>query len=63
MGKPVFLLDRYNADWRWRMPPGSAPWYPSVRVFRQHRFLDWRAAVTGAQAALAAFAADGILAR
>lgn len=62
MGKPVFLLDRYNADWRWRMPPGQATWYPSVRIFRQHRFLDWSGAVAAAKAALANFAADGTLA-
>ncbi len=61
MGKPVFLLDRYNADWRWRMPRGRATWYPSVRIFRQHRFLDWRGAVAAAQAALAKFVADGTL--
>lgn len=42
MGKPTLLLDRYNADWRWRpIDGGRAQWYPSVRLFRQSKFGDW----------------------
>jgi hypothetical protein len=32
-----------------------------VRIFRQHRFLDWSHAIAAVAAALAAFAADGTL--
>ncbi len=61
MGKPVWLLDRFHTSWRWRLAPGRSPWYPSLRIFRQHRFLDWSHALAAATAALAAFAADGTL--
>jgi len=41
LGKPVWLLDRFNSCWRWRLATGSSPWYPTMRIFRQHRFGDW----------------------
>jgi ADP-heptose:LPS heptosyltransferase len=41
LGKPVWLLDRYNSCWRWRAAAGSSPWYPTLRIFRQQRFGDW----------------------
>ena len=61
MGKPVWLLDRFHTSWRWRLAPGRSPWYPSLRIFRQHRFLDWSHALGAVAAALAAFAADRTL--
>jgi hypothetical protein len=39
--KPVWLLDRFNSCWRWRPAPVTSPWYPTMRIFRQHRFGDW----------------------
>ncbi len=51
LGKPVWLLDRYNTCWRWRLATQRSPWYPSLRIFRQQHFLDWShplAAVTTA---------------
>jgi Flp pilus assembly protein TadD len=63
MGKPVWLLDRFHTSWRWRLAPGHSPWYPSLSIFRQHRFLDWSHAIAAVTAALAAFAADGTLPR
>jgi tetratricopeptide (TPR) repeat protein len=41
MGKPVWLLDRYNCCWRWRLVPQSSPWYPTLAIHRQTRFGDW----------------------
>ena len=41
LGKPVWLLDRYNACWRWRLDPVRSPWYPTLTIFRQDAFLDW----------------------
>jgi hypothetical protein len=40
MGKPVWLLNRYDSCWRWQ-PEGRAPWYATVRDFRQHAPGDW----------------------
>ncbi len=41
LGKPVWMLDRYNTCWRWRAAPDTSPWYPSMRIFRQAKFGDW----------------------
>ena len=41
MGKPVFLLDRYDNCWRWLHGRTDTPWYPSMTIFRQPRPGDW----------------------
>ncbi len=35
LGKPVWLLLPYKADWRWLLGRNDSPWYPSLRLFRQ----------------------------
>ena len=41
MGKPVWLLSRYNGCWRWLSGRSDSPWYPSLRVYRQRQPSDW----------------------
>jgi tetratricopeptide (TPR) repeat protein len=41
LGKPVWLLDRFDPDWRWLLGRRDSPWYPSLRVYRQPRPRDW----------------------
>jgi hypothetical protein len=40
LGKAVWTLLPYGADWRWGREDAT-PWYPSMRLFRQHRIDDW----------------------
>jgi hypothetical protein len=56
LGKPVWLVDRFNACWRWRLAQDRSPWYPTMRIFRQERFGDWSAPVARVAAALREFA-------
>ena len=35
LGKRVWLLNRSDADWRWSRTQDVAPWYPTLRAFRQ----------------------------
>jgi len=42
IGKPVWVLLCYNADWRWMTEREDSPWYPSVRLFRQNQRGDWQ---------------------
>lgn len=42
LGKPVWLLNRFAPDWRWRLETTDLPWYPSLRQFRQSAPDDWR---------------------
>ncbi len=54
MGKPVFLLDRYDNCWRWLHGRADSPWYPSMTIFRQPRPGDWTSPMHRAAASLAA---------
>jgi hypothetical protein len=45
MGKPLYLLLPFGADFRWLRERADSPWYPSARLFRQHAFNDWGRAV------------------
>jgi tetratricopeptide (TPR) repeat protein len=38
MAKPVWLLNRFDIEWRW-LP--NSPWYPTARLFRQPAPGDW----------------------
>lgn len=61
MGVPVWLLDRFDTDWRWLLDRADSPWYPTMRIFRQTSFGDWPSAMDAAAAALAEWVsnADG----
>ena len=45
IGKPVFLLDRYDNCWRWLSGREDSPWYPTLRIFRQQRNGEWGPAI------------------
>src|SRR5208282_2618009 len=41
LGKPVWLLDRFDACWRWLVGRRDSPWYPGLRLYRQPQPGDW----------------------
>jgi lipoprotein NlpI len=42
LGKPVWLLDRFDPCWRWLAGRDDSPWYPAtLRFYRQRRPGDW----------------------
>jgi len=45
MGKPIWALLCYPADWRWLTARDDSPWYPTMRLFRQPAFDDWESVV------------------
>ena len=45
LGKPVWLLNRFDRCWRWMLDREDSPWYPSLRQFRQARPNDWDGAI------------------
>ena len=53
LGKPVWLLLMYAADWRWMLDREDTPWYPGMRLFRQTRPRDWGEVMERVVAALA----------
>jgi tetratricopeptide (TPR) repeat protein len=40
LGKPVWVLDRFDSCWRW-LGRRDSPWYPTLRLYRQPRPGDW----------------------
>jgi Tfp pilus assembly protein PilF len=41
LGAPVWLLNRFDTDWRWGWTGERTPWYPTMRIFRQPVPGDW----------------------
>jgi hypothetical protein len=57
LGRPVWLLDRYDSCWRWLRERDDSPWYPTLRRFRQAAPGEWGEVVGRVAAALRAEAA------
>lgn len=55
LGKPVWLLNRYAACWRWLQEGVESPWYPTLRQFRQSTVGDWTSVVTEVTRAASSF--------
>ncbi len=41
MGKPVWVLSRFDSCWRWLLERADSPWYPTATVYRQDSAGDW----------------------
>jgi hypothetical protein len=52
LGKPVWLLNRFDTCWRWGTVGDRSPWYASMRIFRQPSVGDWSAVIDQAVKAL-----------
>lgn len=42
LGKPVWLLNGFGSYWLWQLRRTDSPWYPTMRLFRQHAPNDWK---------------------
>lgn len=52
LNKPTWLLLPHNADFRWLHQTQQSPWYPTMRLFRQHDRGNWGSVMSDVQAAL-----------
>lgn len=41
LGRPVWMLNRYESEWRWMLEREDSPWYPTMRVLRQPDSGNW----------------------
>ncbi len=41
LGRPVWLLNRFDTCWRWLLNRDDSPWYPTLRQFRQEGAEGW----------------------
>jgi len=56
LGKPVWTMLPFEADWRWLLGRRDTPWYPTMRLFRQPARGDWQSVVVAVRAELERFA-------
>lgn len=59
LGKPVWTLLPYAADWRWLLDRTDSPWYPTMRLFRQDRPGGWTGVLHEVQQELSAVITSG----
>ena len=52
MAVPVWVLLQTANDFRWMRGRTDSPWYPGMRLFRQHDAGDWRPVIDSVRAAL-----------
>ncbi len=45
LGRPVWVLSRHDACWRWLAGEQSSPWYPQLRFYRQPGPGDWASVI------------------
>lgn len=56
LGKPVWLMNRFDTCWRWLLDRSDSPWYPTFRIFRQESPDDWAPVIGKIQQELQNFA-------
>ena len=52
LGKPVWILNRFDSCWRWGQNPTETPWYPSARLFTQRSPGNWDETIQAVKIAL-----------
>jgi hypothetical protein len=52
LGRPVWMMNRFDSEWRWLRRRNDSPWYPSMKIFNQPTFGDWAAVLAEVDQAL-----------
>ena len=58
LGKPIWMLNRFDSCWRWLQTREDSPWYPTLRLFRQPFPGDWKSVVSVVRNELQKMATD-----
>ena len=61
LGRPVWVLVPFAADFRWLLNREDSPWYPTARLFRQPRLGDWESVIARVRDELERLAATSAL--
>lgn len=59
LARPVWVLSRYDACWRWLRGRPDSPWYPTLRLFRQDTPGEWAPVIARVRHALDEWVARG----
>ncbi|MBU3546514.1 tetratricopeptide repeat protein [Polynucleobacter sp. MWH-Jannik1A5] len=57
LGKPVWILNRFDTCWRWLIQQEKTHWYPSAKIFNQPLPGDWQSVIAKVKSELADLAA------
>lgn len=57
IGKPVWVLSRFDGCWRWLSERQDSPWYPTLRLYRQAAPGEWGPVLDRVAGDIAALAA------
>lgn len=49
LGRPVWMMNRFDGEWRWLDQRNDSPWYPTLRIFNQPKFGDWQSVLADVQ--------------
>jgi len=49
----VWMLNRFDSEWRWLDRRADSPWYPALRIFNQPQQGDWASVLSSVRSALA----------
>ncbi len=60
LGKPVWLLNRYESEWRWMLDREDSPWYPTMKIFRQRERGNWASVISRVAEELARVTRSGL---
>ena len=41
LGRPVWILNRYDSCWRWLRGREDSPWYPTAKIYQQKQPGNW----------------------
>jgi tetratricopeptide (TPR) repeat protein len=58
LGKPVWILNRFDTCWRWLLDRTDSPWYPTAKLYRQKQAGDWDEVIQRVKMDLKNFHAD-----
>jgi Flp pilus assembly protein TadD len=58
LGKPTWMLGRFDGCWRWFGDRADSPWYPTLRQYRQPKDGDWESVLDAVTRDLQRFVAN-----
>ena len=59
LGKPVWILNRFDTCWRWLLHRTDSPWYPTAKLYRQEKDQDWEHVIRRLKTDLGSFQPPG----
>jgi ADP-heptose:LPS heptosyltransferase len=59
LGRPVWVLNRYDRCWRWRWARSDTPWYSTMRLYTQPEPGAWAPVIAEIAADLCVYSARG----